>query len=80
MGFGIAVNSGYRCPAHNKAAGGAEQSWHMLFATDIRPVDNDPDKLRELYRAAIGMGFGGIGRYDTFLHLDLRPGAVRWRG
>jgi uncharacterized protein YcbK (DUF882 family) len=79
-GFPILVNSGYRCPKHNKEVGGAADSWHLLFATDIRPEGNDPEKLRALYRAALGLDFGGIGLYDTFLHLDLRPEKTRWRG
>jgi uncharacterized protein YcbK (DUF882 family) len=79
-GFPILVNSGYRCPEHNRAVGGGNNSWHLLFATDIRPEDRDPEKLRVLYREALGLGFGGIGLYDTFLHLDCRPEKVRWRG
>ena len=78
-GFTILVNSGYRCQSHNRSVGGADNSWHLLFATDIRPESPGEDNLRLLYRLALGMDFGGIGLYDTFLHLDLRPGKVRWR-
>jgi len=80
LGFTFAVTSGYRCRSHNEEVGGAAQSWHLLFATDIRPEDGNEDKLREMYRAALTLDFGGIGLYEAHLHLDLRPEKVRWRG
>jgi uncharacterized protein YcbK (DUF882 family) len=77
----IHVNSGYRCPKHNAAVGGAPQSWHMMFATDVRPSDGSPYKLKLMYRMALQLGFGGIGLYENkgFIHLDMRPGESRWR-
>jgi len=80
LGFDILISSGYRCKDHNAEVGGSPQSWHLLFATDIQPEDNDPHKLKALYKMALSMKFGGIGLYEAHLHLDLRPGEVRWRG
>ena len=80
LGFPIEVTSGYRCRSHNAAVKGAPQSWHLLFATDIKPEDGTTDKLREMYRLALVLDFGGIGLYETYLHLDLRPEKVRWKG
>ena len=80
LGFPIVVNSGYRCARHNRAVGGAAHSWHLLFATDVRPVDGASEKLAAMYDAAERLGFGGIGRYETFIHLDIRPDPMRWRG
>ena len=80
LGFPILVNSGYRCQRHNRDVGGAARSWHLLFATDIRPEGDAPDQLAALYEGAERLGFGGIGRYETFVHLDLRPEKTRWRG
>lgn len=80
LGAEIAVTSGYRCEAHNREVGGAPRSWHLLFATDVAPVGGDPETLRRMYRIALNLGFGGIGLYEAHLHLDLRPGTVRWRG
>ena len=80
------VTSGYRCESHNAAVKGAQRSWHLLFATDIRPENGGgedmpgEDMLRELYRIALRLDFGGIGLYETHLHLDMRPEKVRWRG
>ncbi len=80
LGFPIVVNSGYRCERHNRKVGGAARSWHLLFATDIRPSGGSSDKLAAMHGAAERLGFGGVGRYDTFIHLDLRPDPARWRG
>ena len=78
-GFSLAITSGYRCKSHNVSVGGGARSWHLLFATDIQPVDREPDKLSGLYILSQELGFGGIGRYETFLHLDLRPEPMQWR-
>ncbi|OPL13108.1 MAG: hypothetical protein AVO39_11080 [delta proteobacterium MLS_D] len=71
------VNSGYRCPDHNKEIGGTENSWHMRFATDLG--ETDEDKRRELYKIALSLNFGGIGLYTWGIHLDMRPEPYRWR-
>ena len=80
LDFAILINSGYRCKDHNAEVGGAPKSWHLLFATDIRPENNDQGNLRALYKMVLSLNFGGIGLYETYLHLDLRPEPVRWRG
>ena len=80
LGFPIIINSGYRCKSHNESVGGAPRSWHLLFATDISPEDGDQDKLIALYNMAADLKFGGIGRYETHIHLDLRPKPLHWRG
>ena len=72
-GIPVIVTSGYRCTGHNKRIGGAPRSWHMLFATDITTEAADPEELRRLFESALDIGFGGIGRYETHIHLDLRP-------
>ena len=79
-GFPIVVTSGYRCKNHNASVGGGVRSWHLLFATDIQPDDKESGKLLRLFELAQSIGFTGIGRYETFLHLDLRPEALLWRG
>ena len=79
-GFPIEVTSGYRCKSHNEKVGGAPRSWHLLFATDIKPVDGDPEKLSLLHKHALKLGFSGIGEYNTFIHLDLRSETRYWRG
>lgn len=82
LGSPIHVNSGYRCAKHNIEVGGANGSWHLLFATDVCPGDHDARGLKIMYRLALQLEFGGIGLYEGkgFIHLDMRPEPTRWRG
>lgn len=70
----IVVTSGYRCPEHNGAVGGAPNSLHMsdpLIAADIRVEGRSSDEVAE---AAKRLGFTGVGVYDHHVHVDLRHG------
>ena len=87
LGFALLFNSGYRCPPHNKAVGGSENSMHTKFASDIRPeIIQGEDialfeiKLRSIEEKAEELHFGGIGVYDEFIHLDCRDKKARWKG
>lgn len=69
LGKPISINSGYRCPAHNKEVGGATGSMHVQgHATDIVVKGMDPNKVADLCE-----DFNGLGRYSTFTHIDSRP-------
>lgn len=74
-GRSITVLSGYRCYGHNASIGGAKQSRHMVGdASDIRVSGFTPDVV-----ADNAEGFQGLGRYNTFTHVDNRPqGKARW--
>lgn len=64
--IGGAGGSGYRCPAHNKAAGGAARSLHLLSeAVDLHY--KDPAKLKTV--AMRHVADGEIGLYDWGIHL-----------
>ena len=78
FGHALVVNSGYRSPEHNKEVGGVPNSYHTKgLAADIRPVDLK--ELDELYELADRMNItGGVGRYDTFVHVDRRGIYARW--
>jgi len=79
VGFPFVVISGYRCKLRNADVGGAPRSWHLLFATDVRPADKDYSKIDILWEAAEGL-FTGIGIYEEHIHVDLRPETLIWRG
>lgn len=81
VGHALIINSGYRCPEYNTKVGGAQRSWHLLYATDIRPPIGAEltSRLKLMYRIALAQNWGGIGYYNTFLHLDTRPEVSRWR-
>ena len=68
----LKVNSAYRDPAHNKKIGGERNSQHLLgIAFDLHITDKKMG--RELEAIAKEVGAGGIGRYNTFIHVDFRP-------
>ena len=81
----IQINSAYRCPSHNKAIGGVSNSQHILGkASDIvvegftpNEVANTIDNmLRNEYNP--NLNIGGLGRYNTFTHIDIRNYMARW--
>lgn len=77
VGKSLTINSGYRCPQHNKNVGGVKDSLHMKGqAVDIKLVNGlSVDTFAKL---AEEIGFKGIGKYNTFLHVDIRPKITRW--
>lgn len=75
VGRPITINSGYRCPTHNKNVGGSPGSKHMQgTAADIQVSGMSP---KQVANAAEKVGFLGIGLYSTFTHVDLGP-KRRW--
>lgn len=82
----ITILSGYRSPAFNTAIGGAKTSQHMQGrAADIQIKGISAQKVHDRILALVQTGnfyLGGLGAYDTFTHIDVRPGArlARWRG
>lgn len=74
LGSAITINSAYRCPSHNSAVGGAVDSQHLQgTATDIVVSDMPPDEVADACEK-----FDGLGRYDTFTHIDSRGSKARW--
>jgi uncharacterized protein YcbK (DUF882 family) len=74
----LTINSGYRDPAHNLKVGGSPNSQHIEgTAFDIHITDVEMG--RKLERIAKEVGYVGIGRYKTFIHVDMRPsGKAEW--
>lgn len=69
----IILNSGYRCPALNKAIGGAKNSQHLIGeASDIRCGS----ALEVLHLAQIvkrhGLPFDQMILYESILHLSFK--------
>lgn len=74
----IVITSGCRCWLRNHQVGGSDQSQHIIGrAADIKIVgvsaDQVADYLLNKYPNTLG-----IGRYDTFTHVDTRDGMARW--
>lgn len=80
IGTPIHILSGYRCPEHNRAVGGAASSEHLLGkAADITTALPLQTLHKEALRIA-SFAHGGIGIYpeNNFLHLDVRGHLARW--
>lgn len=79
VGLPINVNSGVRCAKHNKAERGKPKSYHLVGkAADIWVHGWSTQQLAE---AVLRIpAFRGLGFYDTFLHVDIRPRRYTWRG
>ena len=72
----IYINSGYRCKKENDNVGGTKYSYHTYgMAADVTVKDMF---MPDLAKYAENIGFFGIGLYNTFLHLDIRPNKYRW--
>lgn len=78
----MTINSAYRCPSHNKAVGGARRSQHLLgTASDLVVSGKSPSSLHELISSLIDdevIREGGLGKYNTFTHYDIRGNKARW--
>lgn len=82
LGRPLILNSAYRTPEHNRAVGGAKNSNHMqAIAYDVRMDNHNPEAFE---RAAVEVGFRGIGHYPSsnFMHVDARQTStvVRFKG
>lgn len=78
FGKPVHINSGYRCPNHNAAVGGAKASQHMAgTASDIWIGGVLPSDVYAYADKIIGTK-GGVGSYETFTHIDARGFRARW--
>jgi len=72
------INSGCRCHDHNRAVGGVKDSQHVLGrAADIVVKDVPPDEVADYLEEKYPNQYG-IGRYNTFTHIDTRGARARW--
>ena len=81
----IQINSAYRCLSHNKAIGGVSNSQHVLGkASDIVIKGYTPNEVADQLEVMLEdeclfpFHLGGIGKYNTFTHIDIRPKKARW--
>lgn len=76
----ITIVSWYRSPEANKAVGGASKSRHMVGdACDIQVGGMKPSEVQDALDKWHGAK-GGLGRYNTFTHIDIRGSYARWDG
>lgn len=84
----ITINSGYRSPHYNnvvlpsRGIKTSKNSQHVLGkAADIVIQDYTPEQVADFIEGLINYGVikdGGLGRYKTFTHFDIREKRARW--
>jgi uncharacterized protein YcbK (DUF882 family) len=74
MKFGpIHVTNGFRDEAYNRKIGGKANSMHLrMNAADVSPVRVPASTLWKFLDAHPLAPMMGLGRYDTFVHIDTR--------
>ncbi len=78
VGAPIKIGSAFRTEAHNRSVGGARNSQHVQGrALDLYPpkgwtIEKFHGVIREYALNTKSMIFG-LGRYPSFVHIDIRP-------
>lgn len=82
FGKPIKINSAYRCEKHNSIIGGSKNSQHKKgLAADIVVKDKKPLDVYNFIDNIQKMDMfikGGLGKYNTFTHVDIRGYLARW--
>ena len=82
VGVGFTPNSAYRCPEHNASIGGVKSSQHLKGkAADINIKGIEPSEVADLVEDLMkteAITKGGVGRYNSFTHVDIRGTNARW--
>ena len=79
IGRPIVVTSGYRCPTHNRAVGGAANSQHLYgTAADVMATRITIQELYDVLESLFPDG--GVGIYQGHVHVDVRGIKARWTG
>ena len=80
FGKAVTINSAFRTFSHNKKVGGATYSQHLYgTAADIKVSGVAPSVVAD-FAETLMPSTGGIGRYSTFTHVDVRKVKSRWNG
>ena len=81
FGAAVTVTSGYRTVSYNKTVSGSSSaSQHCNgLAADIKVAGVAPAAVADYAEQLLG-DHGGVGRYGTFTHIDVRADKSRWKG
>ena len=81
FGAPVHVNSGYRTVSYNASLkNSSPKSQHCSgLAADFWVEGAAPAEVCAVADSLLG-DHGGIGLYDSFVHIDVRAGKARWKG
>ena len=70
-GVPFVINSGYRCPEHNKKVGGISTSSHTNIPCNAADISTKNSSIRfKVIEALLEVGFKRLGIGETFVHCD----------
>ena len=81
FGAAVTVTSGYRTVSYNATVeNSSKTSQHCNgLAADIKVAGVNPAAVADYAEQLLG-DHGGVGRYGTFTHVDVRADKSRWKG
>lgn len=80
FGSAVVINSAYRTPQYNANEGGAAHSQHCYgTAADIVVRGKTPAQVAA-YARQLMPDWGGVGKYASFTHIDVREIKADWTG
>ena len=81
FGAAVTVTSGYRTVSYNATVeNSSKASQHCNgLAADIKVAGVSPAAVADYAEQLLG-SHGGVGRYGTFTHIDVRADKSRWKG
>lgn len=78
----ISVNSAYRSLSYNRSIGSKDTSQHIKgIAADLSLKETNPQELYNIIELLMDYDIipqGGLGLYNTFVHVDFRGYNARW--
>jgi uncharacterized protein YcbK (DUF882 family) len=78
----IKLTNAYRCESKNKSVNGSKNSQHLVGkAADLQVSGMAPKDVADVVSELMENGLlkmGGLGRYETFTHVDIRGIKARW--
>ncbi len=78
----IKITNAFRCESKNNSVNGVKNSQHLVGkAADLQVFQLSPnevaDAVSELMEKNL-LKMGGLGRYNSFTHIDIRGNKARW--